>query len=75
MKLSSLVFLSLSDACTDVTSGMVGLNSWACRSCKRVRASFDASDYGLDEFDNTYTMVLTFPSEVSPRPNSFSSEL
>ena len=70
MKINNIILFGLAEGCTDVTSGMVGLNSWACRACKRVRASFMKDDYGLAGFDNQYTMDLTFPSPVEPRPSN-----
>ena len=70
MKKIVLIFLGLTRGCTDVTSGIFGLNSWACRACKRVRASFMKDDFGLPGFDNTFTMDLIFPSPVEPRPTN-----
>merc|ERR1711953_1215970 len=59
-------------ACTDVTSGIQGLNSWSCRACKRIRGNFVASDFGLTGWDSTYSIDIIFPSAVTPRPNAAS---
>lgn len=49
--------------CDDVSSAVTILNDWSCRSCFRIRAYYEFSQFGIQEFVNTDYIILQYAVE------------